>query len=293
MTDFGQVLAQRTESAGRTAVMVHTPCTVSAALLGLPGRGVWQLHGVLPHVPRLAVVGSRAAHRLQRSCVPVIVAAARARGYSLVSGGARGIDAAVHQAALAAGVPQLAVVPCRPEAPYPPEHAGLFAEIASAPGSGVLFALPPGAGPTRGIFASRNALVVAAATAVIVAEAALRSGSWGTGGLALRRRVATAVLLGSTGCADLAIRGAHALTPDPAALMAAVLDWIDAPTAVAAALPWPDELQWLARALDDAGLQGVGLDDLGEPGRGCAALVSAELLGLVIESPPGRYHRRS
>lgn len=272
--------------------MVHTPRMVPAALLGLPGRGVWQLHGVLPQVPRLAVVGSRAAHKLQRSCVPAIVDAAAARGHSLVSGGARGIDAAVHHAALAAGVPQLAIVPCRPEAPYPPEHAGLFAEIASAPGSGVLFALLPGMVPSRGIFASRNALVVAAATEVIVAEAAPRSGSWGTGRLALRRRVATAALLGSAGCADLVVRGARALTPDPGALMAAVLDWLDAPT-VAAALSWPDELRWLALALDNAGPRGVGLDDLGDPGRGCAALVSAELLGLVIESPPGRYHRRA
>lgn len=273
--------------------MMHSPRTVPAALLGLPGRGVWQLHGVLPPVPRLAVVGSRAAHQLQRSCVPAIVAAARARGHALVSGGARGIDAAVHHAALAAGVPQLAIVPSRPEAPYPPEHAGLFAEIAATPGSGVLFAVPPGVGPSRGIFASRNAIVVAAATAVIVAEAAPRSGSWGTGGLALRRRIATAALLGSAGCADLVVRGARALAPDPRALMAAVLDWLDTPTGVAAALPWPEELRWLAQALDTAGPRGVGLDDLGEPGRGCAALVSAELLGLVIESPPGRYHRRA
>jgi len=197
---------------------------IPAALLGLKGPLVWQLHGCLPPAPRLAVVGSRAAHRHARSCIGPIVDAALALEYALVSGGARGIDAEVHRAALARGVPQLAIVPCGPEAPYPPEHAELFAAIAAAPGSGVLFALPPGVGPCRGIFASRNALVVAAATALIVAEAAPRSGSWGTGGLALRRRVATAAVLGSAGCADLVVRGARALEPDPAR-MTALTGW--------------------------------------------------------------------
>lgn len=272
--------------------MLHSQGLIPAALLGLKGRLVWQLHGCLPPAPRLAVVGSRAAHRQSRVCIPAIVDAAAAHGYALVSGGARGIDAEVHRAALARGAPQLAIVPCRPEAPYPPEHAQLFAAIAAAPMSGVLFALPPGVGPCRGIFASRNALVVAAATALIVAEAAPRSGSWGTGALALRRRLATAAMLGSSGCAELVVRGARALEPDPVSMNAAVLAWLVAPDQPVVAASWPDELTWLAGALARAGSRGVGLDDLGEPSRACAALVSAEILGLVFESPPGRYHRR-
>lgn len=224
--------------------------------------------------------------------MPAIVAAAVACGYALVSGGARGIDAAVHRAALTCGAPQLAIVPCRPGTPYPPEHAELFAAIAAAPGSGVLFALPPGVGPCRGIFASRNALVIAAADAVVVVEAALRSGSWGTGGLALRRKRATAAVLGSSGCADLVVRGARALPLDADALHGAVRDWLAAPEQVAPSLAWPGELAWLEAVLTSAGSQGISLDDLGEPSRACVALVSAEILGLVFESPPGRYHRR-
>jgi DNA processing protein len=273
--------------------MLHLHGRIPAALLGLKGSLVWQLHGSLPAAPRLAVVGSRAAHRQSKACIEPIVDAALAHGYALVSGGARGIDAEVHRVALARGAPQLAIVPCHPEAPYPPEHAELFAAIAAVPGSGVLFALPPGVGSCRGIFASRNALVVAAATALIVAEAAPRSGSWGTGGLALRRRVATAAVLGSAGCADLVVRGACALQADPTSMKAAVLAWLAAPGEAPAAASWPGELTWLAEALARAGTRGVGLDDLGDPSRACAALVSAEILGLVFESPPGRYHRRA
>ncbi len=291
-TKVPQKLAQQREIVGRTGAMMDPPRLVPAALLGLGGRVVWQLLGALPPSPRLAVVGSRAAHRLPLACIPAIVEAATARGYTLVSGGARGIDAAVHRAALARGAPQLAIVPCRPEAPYPPEHAELFAAIAATPGSGVLFALPPGVGPCRGIFASRNALVVAAAAAVLVAEAALRSGSWGTGGLALRRHVATAALLGSPGCADLVVRGARGLSADPSMVKDAVQDWLDGPATPPQPVIWPEELAWLATALACAGRRGVGLDDLGDPACGCAALVSAEILGLVFESPPGRYHRR-
>lgn len=253
---------------------------------------MWQLHGCLPPAPRLAVVGSRAAHRHAKQCIGPIVDAALALGHALVSGGARGIDAEVHRIALARGAPQLAIVPCHPEAPYPPEHAELFAAIAAVPGSGVLFALPPGVGPCRGIFASRNAVVVAAATALIVAEAAPRSGSWGTGGLALRRRVATAAVLGSAGCAELVTRGARALEPDPASMEAAVRTWLTAPGELVGVASWPEELAWLAEALARAGARGVGVDDLGEPARACTALVSAEILGLVFESPPGRFHRR-
>jgi predicted Rossmann fold nucleotide-binding protein DprA/Smf involved in DNA uptake len=263
---------------------------VSAAALGLPGEASWLLHGTLPASPRLAVVGSRAAQRVALACVPAIVEAAKARGHALVSGGARGIDGAVHRAALACGAPQLAILPCGPDAPYPPEHAGLFAAIAAAPGSGVLFTRPVGASPSRGVFTSRNALVVAAARAVLVAQAGTRSGSWGTGCLALRRGRPTAALACGSGCADLIARGAHGLAAEPHAVATAVQAWLLArpqPTV------WPSELRWLADALAAAGSRGLGLDDLDPPaGTGFAALLSAELLGLIVESPPGRYHLR-
>lgn len=272
-----------------------TPRTVSAAQLELTGAASWPLHGSLPPCPRLAVVGSRAASRLTLACIPAIVAAAAARGHTLVSGGARGVDGAVHRAALAAGVPQLAIVPCTPGEPYPPEHAALFTAIAAAPGSGVLFTRPEGLHNTRGIFASRNALVVGVAAALVVAQALPRSGSWGTGRMALRCGRRTAALAGASGCADLIAHGAHALPCEPAAVGAAVLAWLDGAGQDTAGPTWPEALRWLAEALAAAGPRGLGLDDLAEhadAATGNAALLSAELLGLVVESPPGRYHLR-
>ena len=278
-----------------------TSRVVSAEELGLQGVTSWPLYGALPAGPRIAVVGSRAASRAALACIPAIVTAAATRGYALVSGGARGIDGAVHRAALAAGVPQLAIVPCTPEDPYPPEHASLFATIAAAPGSGVLYTRPEGQHNTRGIFASRNAVVVGVSRALVVAQALLRSGSWGTGRMALRggRPVAAIVAsaaAGSSGCADLVARGAQALPCEPASVGAALLAWLDALAGgvqVTVTPSWPEHLRWLGEALASAGPRGLSLDDLTEQvdtARGNAALLTAELLGLVVESPPGRYH---
>ena len=266
--------------------------TVPAAALGLSGARSWLLHGDLPPVPRLAIVGSRAASRSLLVGVPAAVAAAGVRGHAVVSGGARGVDAAVHRAALAEGVPQLAILPCGPDSLYPPEHASLFAAIATAPGSGLLFAQPPGAGRSRGMFSSRNALVVSAASALLVVEAQLRSGSWGTGQQALHKQVPTAAIAASSGCAALIAAGARALSAG-----VDVGTWLDelAVGAPPPVLAWPTELAWLAAALLRAGPGGLGLDDLDDlddPGAACAALLTAEFAGLVVESPPGRYHVR-
>jgi len=271
---------------------MRSSTTVPAAALGLRGDQTWLLLGELPPAPRLAVVGSRAASRGLLAGIPGAVAAAGARGHALVSGGARGVDGAVHRAALAAGVPQLAILPCGPDALYPPEHASLFAAIAAAPGSGLLFARPAGSDICRKMFASRNALVVAAASALLVVEAQLRSGSWGTGMQALRKKVPTAAIAGSSGCAGLIAAGARAVPP--ATDGAAVGAWLDdlAAGRPAPALAWPPELAWLAAALASAGPRGLALDDLDDPGAACAALLAAELAGLVVESPPGRYHAR-
>mgnify|MGYP003593346833 CR=1 FL=1 len=265
---------------------------INATSLGMASSACWLLAGTLPDSPRLAVVGSRAAHREPLSCVPAIVASAARRGHSLVSGGARGVDAAVHRAGLAAGVPQLAVLPCGPDDLYPPEHASLFQEIAEAPGCGVLFAQSAGGVRSRGMFASRNTIVVSAAAAVLVVEARMRSGSWGTGRQALRRGLPLAALANSSGCADLIAAGARGLSI--ASVKADVDAWLDdlaggPPTAPPV---WPVELQWLRDALVAAGNRGLGIDDLDDRAGSHAALLLAEMHDLVVESPPGRYHAR-
>jgi len=265
--------------------------------LGLRGRHAFHLAGELPPPPRLAVVGSRAAHRCFRDAVEPLVHAAGRRGWSIASGGAVGIDGDAHAAALAAEVPQLAVVPCGPDRAYPPQHAPLFEQIAAAPGSGVLYVHPPGTVPVRAMFASRNAVMVKLCDAVAVIEAAPRSGTMITAALARRRGLPRAVITGSPGAALLVAEGAHALAWDPAepeALVRAVDAWLraaakgEAPP-VPEAPAWPEHLVWLQAALVSAGPVGLGLETLPSPRAALVALTEAEAHGLVVEIAAGRW----
>jgi DNA protecting protein DprA len=247
------------------------------------------LVGGLPVRPRLAVVGSRAAHRRQREAVPWIVRAAAARGWSLVSGGALGIDAEAHRAALAAGVPQVAVLPCGPDRPYPPDHVGLFDAMARS-GAALLFAHPAGTVPTRTMFASRNALVVALCDAVVVVEAAVRSGTMITGRLALRKRIAVGAVLGSRGAAALVAAGAQALpADDEPSLSEAVARLLGEDVAAPRDDAWPVHLQRIRDALRASGSGGISVAALASDSAGVVALAEAEALGLVAEVVPGRW----
>lgn len=278
---------------------VHTS-SISPSVLGLSGRKDLHLAGTLPPPPRVAVVGSRAAHRRLRDAVEPIVHAAGRRGWSIVSGGAVGIDADAHAAALAATVPQLVVLPCGPDRAYPPQHAPLFEHAAAAADSGVLYAHGPGTEPSRGMFASRNAIVVALADAVVVVEAAPRSGTMLTATLARRRHKPRAAVTGSAGAAVLVAEGAHALPWDPEqpqSLARAVDGWLrgvergEPASAPAEGSVWPDHLQWLREALESAGPAGVRVEGLVSPRTALMALTEAEALGLVVELSPGRFLR--
>lgn len=222
------------------------------------------------------------------------------RGWSIVSGGALGIDGAAHRAALACGVPQLAVLPCGRDRVYPPGHAPMFAAMIESGCAGLLFAHPPGTDTVREMFASRNEIVVALADALLVAEAGLRSGSRGTGTLALSRGLPLAALAGSPGCGALIGAGAHAIAAPldvdmPEWVATAVGSWLDeldgldgGPSSPSASA-WPEHLAWLERLLTAAGPAGACLDALPDPDAASVALCEAELLGLVCEAGPGRW----
>ena len=218
--------------------------------------------------------------------VGTIVRRAAAQGWSLVSGGALGIDAVAHRTALAVGMPQVTVLPLGPDQPYPPGNVRLFREIARG-GGAVLFGRPAGSPANRGVFLSRNAVVVGLAERVVVAQATLRSGSVWTGRHARAAGRPVAVLPGQAGTADLVARGATAL-PFPAeadALGDAFEAWLaDAPVAPAT---WPEHLQPLRQALVAAGPRGLPLDAAGP--ELVLALVMAEAEGLVVQRSPGRY----
>jgi DNA processing protein len=130
--------------------------------------------------PALAVVGARNASaagvRLARRWAEELSEA----GLVIVSGLARGIDAAAHQGSLAGGT--IAVVAGGVDVVYPPDHQDLMAAIAAQ--GLVLAESPPGTEPQARHFPRRNRIIAGLAAATLVVEAAPRSGSLITARLA-------------------------------------------------------------------------------------------------------------
>lgn len=128
----------------------------------------------LLHKPCVAIVGARNASINGRRVAEDIAAELAASGRPVVSGLARGIDAAAHAAALRTGI-TIAAIPGGMDVVYPPEHKDLQARIAEA---GVIVAeAPPGTAPIARHFPKRNRIIAGLALGVVVIEAALRSGS--------------------------------------------------------------------------------------------------------------------
>jgi DNA processing protein len=130
----------------------------------------------------IAIVGAR-------RCTPYGIAAAEqlaadlaARGVTIVSGLARGIDTAAHRSALAAGGRTLAVLGCGVDVIYPRENVPLARAI-EAQGA-ILSQFPPGMPALAGHFPARNRTLAGLALGVVVVEAAERSGALITAGFA-------------------------------------------------------------------------------------------------------------
>ncbi len=139
-------------------------------------RGTTDLR--LSAVRSVAVVGARAATSYGSYVASTLGSDLGLAGWTVVSGGAFGIDAAAHAGALAVGGVTVAVLACGVDVAYPPRHDALFARIAA---DGLLVSeVPPGAAPHRGRFLVRNRVIAALTRATVVVEAAVRSGSLST-----------------------------------------------------------------------------------------------------------------
>jgi DNA processing protein len=125
-----------------------------------------------------AVVGSRRATDYGLRVARTLGADLARAGVTVVAGLARGIDAAAHRGALEAGGRTVAVLGSGLLEPYPPEHIGLIENIAAS--GAVVSEFPLHAPPRPAHFPQRNRLVAALSLAVVVVEAAERSGALST-----------------------------------------------------------------------------------------------------------------
>lgn len=128
--------------------------------------------GLLPR-PMLAIVGARNGSAAGQKLARLFASRIGAAGLVIVSGLARGIDAAAHEAALDTGT--VAVLAGGPDNVYPPEHAILQHRIAEE--GCIVTENPPGFAPRGQDFPRRNRIISGLSLGVLVVEAARRSGT--------------------------------------------------------------------------------------------------------------------
>ncbi len=126
----------------------------------------------------VAIVGARASTGYGEHVAMDFAAGLTSRGFTVVSGGAYGIDGMAHRATLACGGSTVAVLAGGIDQLYPSGHDELLRRIIT---SGVVISeVSPGGAPTRWRFLQRNRLIAAIAGATVVIEAGNRSGSLNT-----------------------------------------------------------------------------------------------------------------
>ena len=129
----------------------------------------------LSAAPAIALVGARRASRAGLESARHLARGLAEAGVCVVSGFARGVDAAAHEAALDAGGETTAVFGCGVDVCYPPEQGRLLERLL---GSGtVLSEFPMGDGPEPWHFPVRNRIIAGLVRIVCVVEAAEKSGS--------------------------------------------------------------------------------------------------------------------
>ncbi|HEY4312576.1 MAG TPA: DNA-processing protein DprA [Pirellulales bacterium] len=135
------------------------------------GRGMIEARDSLA----IAIVGSRHATQYGIAQAERLAGSLARAGLTIVSGLARGVDAAAHRGALAAGGRTIAVLGSGLSNIYPPEHVSLADEVAAA--GCLLSEAPPRTQPTSGAFPQRNRLISGMSLGVIVVEASIQSGA--------------------------------------------------------------------------------------------------------------------
>lgn len=271
-----------------------------------PPARLWLRGQSLTAAPAVAVVGARRASRAGLAAARHLAGGLARAGVVVVSGFARGVDAAAHRAALEEGGTTVAVFGCGLDVCYPAEHAPLLTEIVA--GGTAMSEFDPGERPLPYYFPIRNRIIAGLSRLVLVVEAAEKSGSLITARYAADFGRDVAAVPGpilTDGCA-----GSNALLKDGAILVRDVEDVLlelaepslvraATRTGLKAAVPPPDldpDAAAVLAALDttetrdaDALVAATSLP----ASRLSSALVRLELEGLATALPGGQFLRLS
>ncbi len=253
------------------------------------------VRGQIPRRAGAAVVGSRRATPYGLQVARLLGSELAAAGVPVVSGMARGVDAAAHEGALEAQGPTVAVWGTGPDRIYPPEH-GRLAEAIVAGGGALVTEFPPGTPPRRHHFPQRNRILAGLASAVVVVEAAARSGALNTARQALDEGREVWAVPGSIlselslGPNALLRLGARPLVV-PAELVRELGGEPAAEEEAAEPLPASPLLEAIPfeRALPVDAIAAAAGREVGEV---LAELLELELGGRVVRLPDGSYARR-
>ena len=284
-------------SASGAALLVRDDPGYPAALLDLPDPppylfAMGDVATLTP--PVVAVVGTRdATHYGERVTRELAGALARA-GACVMSGLARGIDAAAHRAALDAGGRSAAVLGTGIDVPYPSAHRALHGTLAAR---GLLLSEhAPGERATAGSFPRRNRVLAALAQVTIVVEAGTRSGALITAGHALDLDRTVAAVPGPIDAPQSA--GSNELLRDGAVVIASVADVLAlVGLTPSAARPGPpvtgdERVVWDALAGGPADIDRLAARSA-LPARRCLAAVTAlEVAGAIECALTGEIRRR-
>jgi DNA processing protein len=171
----------------------------------------------------VAVVGARNASPYGKRVAWQLAGGLARAGYTVISGLARGIDAAAHRGALDAGGRTLAVLGTGVLTIYPPEHEDLAAEVLAR--GAVVSEAPPLSEAHAGAFPQRNRIVSGLSLGTVVVEAAERSGALITARLATEQGREVFAVPGPID--SRTSRGCHGLIRDGAKLVESVDDILE------------------------------------------------------------------
>lgn len=296
-------------------ILAYTDADYPQSLQNLSDKPlVLYVKGELPQANyALAIVGSRRCTEYGVRAAGYFAKAMTREGIPIISGGAKGIDTAAHEACLQAGGVTVAVLGCGLDIVYPSENAKLFARIAEQ--GALVTEYPPGVPPAAANFPARNRIIVGLSQAVLVAEAGKRSGAVITANIAADEGREVYCVPGnifdgsSIGCHELIRTGAK-LVDMPQDILDDKRSWqqamnrrITQPSIFDCApqeqkpapAPVTTELGAKLLALLQAGA--LSLEKLTEQSGAAFAAVSMELLdlqaaGLVATDQAQRYYRK-